>query len=100
MPRSFSVWPPNNPRAVIRLGLGILLTANLVAAYFMVRPLGGSAQELAQQALEMHSQIRQEQGVLDRTRILVSKIESGRTQGDQFMGGYFLPRRPAYSTIM
>ena len=100
MRKSFNAWPPNNPRAVIRLGLGVLLAANLVAAYFVVRPIGGSAQELAQQALEMHSQIRQQQGVLDRTRVLASKIESGRGEGDQFMGSYFLPRRPAYSTIM
>jgi Tfp pilus assembly protein PilO len=100
MRKNFSAWPPNNPRAVIRLGLGVLVAANLVAAYFLVRPIGGSAQELSQQALEMHSQIRQQQGVLDRTRILVSKIESGRGEGDQFMGSYFLPRRPAYSTIM
>ena len=100
MGRRFNVWPPNNPRAVIRLGLGVLVAANLAAAYFMVRPIGGSAQELAQQALEMHSQIRQQQGVLDRTRVLVSKIESGRGEGEQFMSSFFLPRRPAYSTIV
>jgi hypothetical protein len=85
---------------VIRLGLGVLVAANLAAAYFMVRPIGGSAQELAQQALEMHSQIRQQQGVLDRTRVLVSKIESGRGEGEQFMSSFFLPRRPAYSIIV
>jgi hypothetical protein len=100
MPKSFNAWPPNNPRAVIRLGLGVLVAANLVAAYFVVRPIGGSAEELSQQALEMHSQIRQQQGVLERTRVLVSKIESGRGEGDQFMSGYFLPRRPAYSIIV
>jgi Tfp pilus assembly protein PilO len=98
--RGFNVWPPNNPRAVIRLGLGLLVAANLVAAYFVIRPIGGSTEELSQQALEMHSQIRQQQGVLERTRALVSKIESGRGEGDQFMGSYFLPRRAAYSTIM
>ncbi|HTC35091.1 MAG TPA: hypothetical protein VK724_17070 [Bryobacteraceae bacterium] len=100
MRRNFNVWPPNNPRALIRIGLGVLVAANLVAAYFMVRPPGGSAEELSQQALEMHAQIRQQQSVLDRTKILVSKIESGRGEGDKFMSGYFLPRRPAYSTIM
>jgi hypothetical protein len=100
MPRNFNVWPPNNPRALIRLGLGALAVANLVALYFVIRPPGGSTQELAQQALEMHSAIRQQQGVLDRTRLLASKIESGRGEGDQFMGNYFLPRRTAYSTIM
>jgi len=100
MANRFNIWPPSNPRAVIRLGLGLLVAANLVAAYFIVRPIGGSAQELSQQALEMHSQIRQQQGVLDRTRVLVSKIESGRGEGDRFMSTYFLPRRPAYSTIV
>src|ERR1700684_4207680 len=100
MGRGLNVWPPNNPRAVIRLGLGILAAANLVALYFVIRPIGGSTQELAQQALDMHSAIRQQQGVLDRTRLLASKIESGRGEGDQFMGNYFLPRRTAYSTIM
>jgi hypothetical protein len=98
--KRFNAWPPNNPRAAIRLGLGVLVAANLAAAYLIVRPIGGSAQELSQQALEMHSQIRQQQGVLDRTRVLVSKIESGRGEGDRFMGSYFLPRRPAYSTIV
>jgi hypothetical protein len=100
MPRSFNAWSPNNPRASIRLGLGVLVVANLIALYFVVRPIGGSAQELAQQALDMHSQIRQQQGILDRTRLLASKIESGRGEGDKFTGNYFLPRRTAYSTIM
>src|ERR1700683_163412 len=100
MLKNFNVWPPNNPRAAIRLALGVLLAANLVAAYFVVRPVGGSAQELSQQALEMHSQIRQQQGVLDRTRLLVSKIASGRGEGDHFMSSYFLPRRQAYSAIL
>ena len=98
--RNFNVWPPNNPRSVIRLGLGILVAANLVAAYFVVRPIGGSAQDLAQQALEMHSQIQQQKEVLNRSRILAGKIETGRGEGDKFMASYFLPRRPAYSTTM
>ena len=74
MARSFNVWPPNNPRALIRLGLGFLAAANLVALYFVIRPIGGSAQDLAQQALEMHSAIRQQQGVLERTRLLAGKM--------------------------
>lgn len=99
MPRSFNL-PSSSPRALIRWGLGILAAANLVALYFVIRPMGGSAEELSQQALEMHSEIGQQQAVLDRTRLLVSKIESGRGEGDKFMAGYFLPRRTAYSTIM
>ena len=100
MRKSFNAWPPNNPRALIRLGLGVLAVANVAALYFVIRPIGGSAQELAQQALDMRSAIRQQQGVLERTRVLASKIESGRGQGDKFMLSYFLPRRTANSTIL
>jgi hypothetical protein len=100
MLKSFNVWPPNNPRAAIRLILGVLLAANLIAGYFVLRPIGGSPQELSEQAAGMRNQIRQQQAVLDRTRILGSKIESGRDEGDQFMSKYFLPRRTAYSAIM
>jgi len=100
MPKSFNLSPAANPRTLIRWGLGALAVANLVALYFVIRPVGGSAAELAQQSLDMRSEIRQQQGTLDRTRLLVSKIESGRGQGDQFMGSFFLPRRTAFSTIM
>ena len=100
MLKSFNVWPPNNPRSLIRLVLGVLLAANLVALYFVIRPIGGSPQELSEQATSMRAQIRQQQAILDRTRSLASKIESGRAEGDQFMSKYFLPRRTAYSAIM
>jgi hypothetical protein len=82
------------------LGLSVLIAANLVAGYFVIRPIGGSVQDLTQQATEMRAQIRLEQGILNRTRLLAQKIESGRTEGDQFMGRYFLARRAAYSNIM
>ncbi len=98
--RRFSAWPASNPRTLIRVGLGVLAAANLVALYFVIRPIGGSAQELAQQSLDMRSAIRQQQGVLERTRLLAGKIQSGRGEGDKFMGTYFLPRRTAYSTII
>ena len=102
MPRNFSVkvGTPNNPRAVIQLVLGVLAAANLVAGYFVLRPPGGSAQELRQQVVEMQKQIRQQQGALDRSRMLAGKIQIGRAEGDKFMSKYFLPRRSAYSTVM
>jgi len=100
MPKSFRIWPPNNPRAVLRLTVGLLVAANIVGAYFMVRPIGGSPEELRQQATDMRAAIRQKQGILNRTRELSSKIETGRGEGDQFIGHYFLPRRSAYSMIV
>jgi Tfp pilus assembly protein PilO len=102
MPRNFNlkIGGPANPRSVIRLVLGLLAAANLVAGYFVLRPLGGSPQELRQQVAEMQMQIRQQTGAVDRTRILAGKIETGRGEGDTFMGQFFLPRRTAYSTVM
>ena len=102
MPRNFSLTlgGPSNPRSVIRLVLGLLAAANLVAGYFVLRPLGGSSEELRQQVAEMRTQIRQQQGALERTRLMTGKIEIGRGEGDKFMSKYFLPRRSAYSTVM
>jgi hypothetical protein len=80
--------------------VAVLVVANLVGLYFVIRPIGGSPQELRQQAAEMRSQIRQQQGSLDRTRILGGKIELGRGEGDKFMNKFFLPRRSANSTIL
>ena len=105
MLKSFSAWQSavfqsNSPRSLMRAGLIALAVANLVALYFVIRPVGGSAQELGQQAQDMRLAIRQQQSNLDRTRILAGKIRSGRGEGDQFMQQYFLPRRTAYSAIM
>jgi hypothetical protein len=97
---NLKIWPPNNTGNIIRLIAAILLAANLVALYFVVRPWGGSAEELRQQAQDLRIQIRQRQGSLDRTKKLVEKIKAGRTEGDDFLEDYFLPRRSAYSTVL
>lgn len=104
MPRSFNanlnVWPPNNAGAVIRLLLGVLLAADLVAGYFVLRPPGGSPHELSTQFDDLRTQLRQRRMSLERTRLLASKIEAGRGQGENFSLKYFLPRRVAYSAIV
>ena len=97
---SWNVWPPNDPAALLRLGVGLLLAANLVAGYFVLRPIGGSPDELRQQAMEMRVQIHQQQGALERTRLMAGKVEDGRGEGDKFMTKYFLPRRTAYSVVV
>src|SRR5271166_189963 len=97
---NFNVWPPNNASAIIRLCLGVLLAANLVAGYFVWRPVGGSPGELRSQFEDLRTQLRQRQMVLERTRLLAGKIEAGRGQGDEFMSKDFLPRRLASSTIV
>jgi len=100
MPRNFSVWPPSDPQALLRLAAGLLLAANLVAAYFVIWPVGGSAAQLRQQAANMRIAIVQKRNLLKRTQLLTSKIETGRVEGDQFVSNYFLPRRQAFSMIV
>lgn len=100
MPKSFSLWPPNNAGAIVRLLAAVLLAANLIAAYFVFRPIGGSPADLQAQAADMRLQLRQRQGALERTRKLVDKIEAGREEGNQFLDEYFMPRRSAYPEIL
>ena len=95
-----SVWPPNNAGAIARLCVGVLLLANLVAAYFVIWPVGGSAQDLRNQASQLRVQLGQKRLMLERTRLLASKIETGRSEGETFLGKYFLPRRTASFIIV
>ena len=97
---NINVWPPNNPRAIIQLSLGALVLANLVAGYFVLRPLGGAPEDLQQQVIRMGSDIVKQKGDLEKTKALAGKIEIGRKEGGDFLSKYFLPRRTAYSTIM
>lgn len=100
MPRNSSIWPPNDPQALLRLAVGLLVAANVVAAYFVIWPIGGSPAQLRQQAANMRIAIVQKRALLKRTQLLTSKIETGRVEGDQFLGNYFLPRRQAFSMIV
>lgn len=100
MRKSFRIWPPNEAGAIIRLAVAVLIAANLVAGYFVLRPIGGSPEELRNQVAEMRVQLRQRQSNIGRTRLFATKIEAGRSEGDDFMDDYFLPRRMAYSTVL
>lgn len=95
LPQKFS----KDPRFVARLVLGLLLVANLAAAYAIFRPVGGSAEELDAQLSEMRGQLQREQGQLQRMRALVAKIQQARTSGDSFLETYFMGRRTTSSTI-
>ena len=100
MRKSFRIWPPNEPGAIIRLLVAVLILANLAAGYFVLRPIGGSPEELRNQVADLRVQLRQRQSTIARTRLFATKIEAGRSQGDEFMDDYFLPRRIAYSSVL
>jgi len=98
MPRNFK-WL-QTPSGLARAVVGTLLALNLVAAYFVLHPPGGSPEELQAQVRDITAQLRQKRTVLDRTRVLVNKIQAGRTEGDQFLSEYFLPWGKAYSAVL
>lgn len=108
MPRSFKLALPadwkhqltKDPRLMVRAGLGILLVANLIAAFAVYRPIGGSAEELEAQITGMQSQLQRQQLALQGMRGLVAKIEQARTSGDKFMAQYFMDRRTMSSMIL
>ena len=104
MPRSFKLTLPANakkdPRFIARTVLGVLLALNLIAAYMVISPVGGSAEELEAQIATLRDSLQRRQGALTKMRALVSKIEQGRTGGDQFLAQYFMDRRTSSSTIL
>jgi len=87
-------------RLVIRVIVGVLLAANLAAAVLIVRPWGGSAEELELQLAGLHAQSQQRQAAIARLKLLVGKSDKARQEGDGFLETYFLDRRTVSSTIL
>lgn len=87
-------------KQLLRLVLGGLCLLNLVATFFVFYPPGGSPEDLSRQTASLQSQITRAQAGLARTKLIAGKVDRGRTQGDEFMRGYFLNTRNAYSTIV
>jgi len=92
--------PLKDRRLVVRAGLGVLLAANLVGAIFVFHPLGGSAEDLAQQLDAKQRGLAQQLQHLDRTRNVVEKVKQAKVEGDTFQADYILSRRKAYSTLL
>lgn len=100
MPRSFSGSFGNGAGRAPRIILGVLLAANLIAAGLVMYPPGGSADSLERQAADLQARAISSKVLLESTRQHVAAVEKGRTEGDRFLGGYFLARRTAYSTLL
>jgi Type II secretion system (T2SS), protein M subtype b len=94
-----ALWPPRDSAAVARLAAIGLLLLNLPALWMVLRPPGGSPAELQADLADLRAQSRQRRDLLARTRLLASRVESGRSSGQRFMDHYFLDRRTAASTI-
>jgi len=93
------IWPPKDLLAGIRLGVIALVVCNLAALYFVIRPPGGSPQELRALAADLRTEVHQRQGGLTRTRDISGKVEQGRGEAERFMDVWFLDRRIMASTV-
>lgn len=102
MPRSFRIdWRSisRDPKSAVRAVLGVLLLANLVAAYFVFQPLGGSVESLDGDISQARRDLAAKQQALIRLKAIAGKSAVAREAGDKFMESYFLDRQTAYSTL-
>jgi Tfp pilus assembly protein PilO len=95
-------WPAGkkDPRFILRVVLGVLVAATVVAAGLVLYPPGGSADDLERRLAELQSQVKSKKALLETTRQHVAAVEKGRSEGEQFLDKYFLARRTAYSTLL
>ena len=89
-----------DPRVSVRAALGTLLVLNIAAALILFKPWGGSAEDLDRRLTSMRAQLPKQQAALERTKLLVQKVEKARAEGTQFMAKYMLNERNAYSTVL
>jgi type IV pilus assembly protein PilO len=89
-----------DPRVFMRVVLGLLVAANLVAAVMVFRPWGGSVEDLDRQLSATRVQLAQRQADVQRLRTMAAKVEKARREGDRFLDQSFVSRAKASSTIV
>ena len=95
---SAAAW--KEPRVLVRIALGLLLAANLVAAGFAFNLFGSSPEALSQELVLANARLQASQSRLVRSRLLTSNIGRGKAESDTFLATYFTNRRTTYSTII
>jgi len=87
-------------QVLVRIGLGLLLAANLIAAAFALNVFGSSPEVLNQSLVSAEARLQADQARLARSRVLTSSIGRGKSESDTFFANYFTSRRNTYSTII
>lgn len=101
MRRSFSGQGPGARRQfVLRVVVGVLLAANMIAAGILLFPPGGSAEDLERELASLQAQASTKRALLQKTKEHVAAVELGRSEGDQFLSRYFLERRAAPELLL
>ncbi|HPT26638.1 MAG TPA: hypothetical protein PLZ95_09485 [Bryobacteraceae bacterium] len=102
MPRSFSFdlrQIAREPKKAVRVVLGVLLAANLAAAFFVYQTPGGSLDSLESEIGQARRDLVMKQQALERLRAIAAKSAVARQAGDGFLTSHFLDRQTAYSTL-
>lgn len=101
LPRfTFPLASLKDTRVLVRLLLGMLLAANLIAAGFAFHLFDDSPEQLARQVQSMRQQVVGAIVKLNRTRQIAGKVGKGREEGSKFIETYMTSRRATYSTIL
>ena len=106
MPRNFDVterWRAVSwtaPETLLRIGLGLLLVANLVAAGFAFHWWGDSPVSAQARIDNLTSQLVLTRTQAVRSRAMAQKVDGARDQGGAFIDTYMTPRRITYSTVL
>ncbi len=103
LPRKVSLPAPGallDPKVLVRVALGVLVAANLVAAALAYHVFDASPEALNQQLRAAIAQRQALQTQLTRTRTLASSVDRGKAEGDKFLSTYMTSRRHTYSTII
>lgn len=93
-----SAW--KDPRVVVRVVLGVLLLANLIAAAFAFHLFGMSAEEMARQLEQARAELKIQQNRLNQSKTLSAKVEKARLEGGSFVNSYMTSRRKTFSLIL
>ncbi len=102
MPRNFNLdlkAHARDPQHVVRAALGVLLFANLVAAWFVFQTPGGTLEQLESDLAAQRKQLITRQQAVANLKRTVEQTEKARAAGDAFLNTFFLPRRHAYSML-
>lgn len=89
-----------DPRTRWKQALAALAVANLLVFFLLVRPIGGTATQLASQLEQARRQVRIRQAEVVNLRQLVAKMQKARAEQERFLNDYFMDRRSASSTIL
>lgn len=108
MPRSFNLSLPSgsltaalrDPKVLVRIGLGLLLAANLAAAAFAFHLVGPSPEGIDQDLAAARLRLLATKTRLDRSRSLAGRVDKGKQEGASFLTTYLTTRRHTYSTII